>query len=135
MRTRSNKDPAPLKFPATGALAKAFDRIVKIAGDLPGVEVSRSYGTPSIKVKGKLLARLRTEAEGGLAIRCDFVDRHMLLQADPEVFYVTEHYQNHPMVLVDLTKVRWDAMPHIVLQGWRLVAPKKLVAEFDGRDP
>jgi len=49
---------------------------------LPGVEETTAYGTPGLKVKGKILARLRTEAEGALALRCDFVDRQILLQPD-----------------------------------------------------
>ncbi len=130
-RGTSSREPAPLKHAPGAELATAFARLVVLARKLPAVEESRSYGTPAIKVKGKLLARLRSEAEGGLAIRCDFVDRHMLMQADPEVFYVTEHYQNYPMVLIDLTRVRWDAMPQIVEQAWRLAAPPKLVAAHD----
>jgi hypothetical protein len=42
-----------------------------------------------------------------------------------------DHYQNYPMVLIDLTRVRWDAMPQIVEQRWRLVASPKLVAQHD----
>jgi len=128
---RASTEPAPLKYPATGELAEAYARVVDIACRLPGTEASRSYGTPSLKVEGRILARLRTEAEGGLAMRCDFIDRQMLMQADPEVFYVTDHYRDHPMVLIDLTRVRWDAMPHLIEQAWRMVAPPKLVAAYD----
>ncbi len=64
----------------------------EIARKLPGVEESSSYGTPALKVKGRFMCRLRSEAEGALAIRCDFLDRQILLQADPEVFFVTDHY-------------------------------------------
>lgn len=134
VRSRSSREPAPLKHPATGELAKAFARVVELARTLPGCEESRSYGTPSLKVKGRFMARLRTEAEGGLAIRCDLVERHMLMQADPDTFYLTDHYVDYPMVLVDLTRVRWDAMPQILEQAWRAVAPPRLVAEFDARE-
>ena len=56
--------------------------MVEIARRFPGVEESRSYGTPALKVKGKFLARLRSEAEGGLAIQCDFMERETLMQSD-----------------------------------------------------
>ena len=120
--------------PPPPPLAGLFARVLEIARSLPGVEESRSYGTPSIKVAGKVMARLRSEDEGGLALRCDFVDRQMLMQADPEAFYLTPHYENYPMVLIDLTKVRWDAMPQLVEQAWRMVAPAKLVAQRDRHD-
>lgn len=124
-------EPAPLKHPPPAELAEAFARVVDIALTFPGTEETRSYGTPALKVKGKILARLRSEAEGGLALRCDPVDRHMLMQADPDTFYLTDHYLNYPMVLVDLGRVRWDAMPGIIEQAWRMVAPARLIASYD----
>lgn len=75
-----------------GAVARAYTRYLDIIQKLPGTEESTSYGTPAIKVKSKLLSRLRTEAEGALALRCDFLDRQILLQVDPEVFFLTDHY-------------------------------------------
>ena len=47
----------------------------------------------------------------------------MLLQADPEVFYITEHYANYPMILIDLTRIRWDAMSGLLVP--EPDAPKK----------
>ena len=124
------KEPAPLKYPPDEKLAALYDRVLEIALELPGVVATRSYGTPAIKVGKKLLARLRSEAEGGLAIMCDFVDRQMLLQAAPETFYVTDHYQNYPMVLINLETVRWDAMPGLVEQAWRMGATKTMLKAY-----
>jgi hypothetical protein len=110
-----------------------YRRVCEIARRLPGVEESASYGTPALKVKGRFMCRLRTEAEGALAIRCDFLDRQILLQADPRVFFVTDHYLDYPMVLVRLDKIRLSALPDLVERAWRMVAPAKLVAEYDAR--
>ena len=125
------REPVPIKFPPSEQLAERFARVVDLAGRLPGVVESRSYGTPSIKVKRKLLARLRSEAEGGLAIMCDFMDREMLLQAAPETFYITDHYADWPMILINLETVRWDAMPDILERAWRMVATPALIREHD----
>ncbi len=125
------KEPVPIKFPPTPEIADAFARALAIASKLPEVEESRSYGTPAIRVKGKLIARLRSEDEGGLTIRCEFLERDMLMQADPETFYVTPHYQDYEMVLINLLRVRWDTMPDIMEKAWRMVAPKRLVKQFD----
>jgi hypothetical protein len=108
-----------------------FERVCKIAMKFPGMEVSTSYGTPALKVKGKFMARLRSEAEGGLAIRCDFVDRQMLLAAAPEVFFLTDHYRDYPMILVRLDEVRADALPDLIERAWRMTAPKKLIDAYD----
>src|SRR3954465_7065083 len=73
-----------------------YRKVCEIARKLPGVEESSSYGTPALKVKGRFMCRLRSEAEGALAIGCDFRARQILLQADPGVFFVTDHYLNYP---------------------------------------
>ncbi len=126
-------EPAPIKFPPSKALAARFAKVLAIAEQFPGVVESRSYGTPAIKVKTKLLARLRSEDEGGLAIHCDMMEREMLMQTAPETFYITDHYANYEMVLINLSTVRWDAMPGIVEPAWRRVAPAKLIKEFEAR--
>jgi hypothetical protein len=108
-----------------------YRRVCQLALKLPGVEESTSYGTPALKVKGRFMCRLRTEAEGALALCCDFVDRQILLQADPNVFFVTDHYLNYPMILVRLDKVRRSVLPDLLERAWRMAAPPKLVAEFD----
>jgi hypothetical protein len=63
-----------------------------------------------------------------LAIRCDFLDRHILLQANPRVFFVTDHYLNYPMVLVRLERISASSLEDLTQRAWRLVAPKKLLA-------
>ncbi len=123
--------PKTKSIPPTAAARRAYERVCRLALALPGVELSTSYGTPSIKVKGKLMARLRSEAEGGLALHCDFVDRQMLLQAAPEAFFLTDHYENYPMILVRLDEVRSDVLPDLIERAWRMVAPKRLVASYD----
>jgi|SRR5688572_12446596 hypothetical protein len=110
-----------------------YHRVCELARELPGVEESTSYGTPSLKVRGRIMCRLRTEAEGALALRCDFVDREILLRSDPNVFFVTAHYLNYPMVLVRLEKVRRSVLPDLILRAWRLTAPPKWVAQYDAR--
>jgi hypothetical protein len=110
-----------------------FAAAVKAAKRFPGVDSDTSYGTPAIRVFGKFLARLRTEAEGWLAIRCDFVDREILLQSAPHVFHLTPHYENYPMILVDLAAVDQDTLLQIVERAWRRQAPKKAVRDWDER--
>ena len=77
------------------------------------------------------MARLRSEAEGWLAIRCDFLVRDSLLQVAPDVFHLTDHYRNYPAILVDLEKIRKSALLDILEQAWRMAAPKKLIRDYD----
>jgi len=125
MRRTRPKNTANAKFKAAFELAKRF----------PGVELDTSYGTPALKVKGKFMARLRTEAEGWLAIRCEFLLRDILLNAQPDVFHLTDHYRNYPFILVDLKKITKGALLDILEQGWRMSASKKLLREYDEGPP
>lgn len=131
----AKKEPVAIKYPPSPSLARLFARVVKLARCFPGVEESRSYGTPAIKVKGKFMARLRSEAEGGLAIVCAFDERQMLMDGAPEVFYITDHYADYEIVLIDLGKVAWDMMPEIVEQAWRAVATPRLLAQYEAGSP
>ncbi len=110
-----------------------FKAAFKLAQRFPGVELSTSYGTPAMKVKGKLMARLRTEVEGWLAIRCEFLLRDILLKAPPDVFHLTDHYRDYPAILIDLKKIKKGALLDILEQAWRMSASKKLLREYDER--
>jgi hypothetical protein len=115
------------------ATERHFAAAVKAAGRFPGIEVETSYGTPALKVKGKFMARLRTEAEGWLAIKCDFVDREILLQAAPHVFHLTPHYENYPMILVDLAAIDQSALLEVIERAWRMTASAKAVRDWDAK--
>ncbi len=90
-----------------------FDSVRKVGLALPGVEESTAYGSPALKVHGKLLACVPTHhsAEpGSLAVRVGFDDRAELLAAAPNVYYVTDHYLNYSAVLVRLSRVTPDVL-------------------------
>ena len=75
-----------------GLTCKAF---VKRALNLPEVEESTSYGTPALKVKGKLLTRVWEDGET-LVVRTTFEDRDHLMQSKPSVLLITVHYEGYP---------------------------------------
>jgi hypothetical protein len=109
-----------------------WDHVVSLArSELPEVEVSTSYGTPALKVRKKLFARLREDSER-LVLFVDFMEREALVQSSPEVFSVTPHYVDLPMVLVRLDRVDPTELRELVIESWRRRAPKTLVATYDG---
>jgi hypothetical protein len=110
-------------------LAVTFEQVRLAAQAFPGVEDSTSYGTPALKVRGKLLARLHQSGEC-LVLRADLLDREILLQSDPQVFYITDHYRDYPWVLVRFSAVDAGALPDLIERAWRLVAPKSFVAKY-----
>jgi hypothetical protein len=79
-----------------------IDRLLRLAAEagLAGLERSISYGTPSLKLRGKFLARLKDEAT--LVIRCPLDEKEVLMAAEPAYFFQTDHYVGYPAVLVRL---------------------------------
>ena len=103
-----------------------------IALGLPGTEEATSYGTPAFRVRGKLFARLHQDGES-LVVRADLDEREVLVQADPRSFFVTDHYRDHPWVLVRLGSVSRTLLTEVLEQAWRQRAPKRLVRAFDAK--
>jgi hypothetical protein len=98
---------------------------------LPGVEEAPSYGTAGFRVRKKFLGRLR-DHDTVLVVKCGFEERDIRLRADPDTYFVTDHYRGYPTVLVRLDRVREDDLAELLEHTWRLAAPKRLVAEHDG---
>ncbi|MEP7338478.1 MAG: MmcQ/YjbR family DNA-binding protein [Acidobacteriota bacterium] len=124
------KKPAPVTFETVRELALA----------LPEMEEGTSYGTPAFKIrgkiggkgKGKMIARLREDGES-LVVKIDMLKRDILMHAEPETFYITEHYQNYPYILVRISTVRREVLRDLLEQAWRLEAPKQLIKTFDDK--
>ena len=63
----------------------AFRRLSKVAAstNLPGIEPGTSYGTPALKVRGKLLVRVKDSET--LVFMCPHDEKSVLMEADPAV--------------------------------------------------
>jgi len=101
-----------------------FDTVRNIGLALPGVEESTAYGLPALKVHGKLLACVpanRSAEPGSLVLRVDFDDRAELLAADPDVYYVTDHYAGYNAVLVRLSRVNSNVLQDLLGMAHKFV--------------
>lgn len=106
---------------------KAFEPIRKIGLTLPEVELGTAYGAPALKVRGQMFACMTTHKSsepGSLAIRMSFADRDELLANDPDVYYLTSHYEPYPCVVVRLSRVHKDALKDLLVMGLRFVSAK-----------
>jgi hypothetical protein len=104
-----------------------FKAVSEIAHALPGVEESTMYGSPALKVRGKLLACMaihKSAEPESLVIRIDIDQRAGLLTEAPETYYVTEHYVNYPVVLVRLSQIDRDQLRDLLASAWRFITAK-----------
>ena len=101
-----------------------FDTVRKIGLGLTGVEESTAYGSPALKVRGKLLACIpvnKSAEAGSLAVSVDFDQRAALLEEDPATYYVTDHYADYPIVLVRASRIDRDRLRDLLNTAWRFV--------------
>ena len=108
-----------------------WDEVRMIALSFPAVEESTSYGTPSFKVNGKFLTRLRAEDNSVVLTDVGFDERELLIEADPATFHTTPHYKDYPAVLARLEMLDPDSARAFLERRWRHVAPKTVVKAYD----
>jgi hypothetical protein len=114
----------------TGAVV-TWEDVVTHAVTLPEVAESTSYGTPALKVAAKLMARVRTEDDGGLAIRCSALDKEALVGGDDPAYYTTPHYDGYDYVLVDLELADPAEVLELIGDAWHIAAPAALRQRHD----
>lgn len=100
-------------------------RLVKQLG-LPEVELSTSYGDPSLKLRGKAMATVK--GDDLLYLACPLEAKEMLMEAAPHIYFQTEHYQGWPGVLVRLEVIADEELGIRLEDAWRYRAPKRLAA-------
>jgi hypothetical protein len=107
-----------------------FETVRQLVRTLPEAEESTWFGTPAFKVRGKSFARLREEGDV-LVVKVDIDSQQALIQLEPDTYFITPHYAGYPYVLVRLPAVHEDDLRALLVDAWRLSAPKRLIASFD----
>ncbi|MCQ4121141.1 MmcQ/YjbR family DNA-binding protein [Rhodococcus tibetensis] len=102
------------------ALPEAHEVVVANWGDQPTFRVRNKmfglvgYGAPTVCLK----ATLETQTA--------------LVQEDPEVFLVAPFFGRYGWIDVVLEAVTTTELAELVEEAWRLSAPKRVVAAYDG---
>jgi hypothetical protein len=116
--------------PSGGDGPVTFETVREIARALPGVVEGTAYGTPAYRAGKKLFARQHDDGVS-LVIRIDYDQRSMRMRADPETFYITDHYLDYPWMLVRVATADRDDLRHLLEDSWRLSATKRLISALD----
>jgi hypothetical protein len=104
-----------------------FKLVESIGRTLPDVEVTTTWGKPTLRVRGKMfvcIASHKSAEPDTLVVMMDFTDRDALIKDDPHTYYLKEHYVGYPCVLVRLSRVHPDALRDLVAGAHRYVSTK-----------
>ena len=107
--------------------------VSRIAASFPEVEEIRE-GRATWRVKGKLFAwQARERDGGGLAVRVDRDEKQLILDADPEIYFTSPHYNGYPAVQIRLAAISRDELRDRLEDAWLIQAPKRLAADYIAR--
>ena len=101
-----------------------FNTVRQIGLELPGVVMGTAWGQRALKVGTRFLscrAVHKSAAPGSIIVVVGFDERAQLIAADPETFYVTDHYINYPVVLVRLSRISRRRLREVLALGTRFV--------------
>ena len=100
-------------------------RAHRLCRHLPGIELAPYYGEPAVKVGDKVIANACREP-GALSIWCRPEDRAILLEARPDIHFVTDHFLNWPAVLVRMDVIDDVTLAARLREAWSGRASRQL---------
>jgi hypothetical protein len=107
-----------------------WDKVQEIATRFPEVEASL-VGRRSWRVRGKLFAwEARERDGGGLAVRVDRDEKQLILDANPDVYFTSPHYNGYPGVQIRLEAIDDDELAERLEDAWLIQAPKRLATTY-----
>lgn len=107
-----------------------WDTVREIALAFPEVEAASS-GRVAFSVRGKGFAWEARERDGaGLAVRVDRDDKQLFLDANPDVYFTSPHYNGYPAVQIRVETIDPDELRERLEDAWLIQAPKRLAAAY-----
>ena len=105
-----------------------FDAVREIGLNLPGAEEGTAWGTPVLRVDGRIFAGIaihKSAESNSLMVRVDSAVRDEMIVEQPELYYTAAHYENYSCVLVRLSKVRRDVLEDLLRMSHQFVLEKR----------
>ena len=107
-----------------------WSEVAALAAALPEMAEATSYGTPALKVGRKLVTRLREDRRSLVLFDVPHDEREFLIEAEPEVFFLTPHYADYRIVLGWLDAMTPERLFPFIERRWRACAPKRALRAY-----
>lgn len=110
----------------------SHDDVRRIANNLPGAFERASFGgRPSWRTMPRMFAWIREDPEALVVWVSSAEEKAALIASHPARFFTTAHYDGTAILLVRLEAVDVTEMSELVIESWRLRAPRPLVRAWD----
>ncbi|WP_437738425.1 MmcQ/YjbR family DNA-binding protein [Sorangium sp. So ce1335] len=112
-----------------------WEQLCKLGLALPEVVEDIWYRTPALKVRGKAFVRLKEDGESVVFLLESVDEQEFLIEAQPDIYFITDHYRGYAAVLARLSSLRAPECRTRLERAWRIKAPRALVKQLDQRPP
>lgn len=106
--------------------------VTELAMALPEAE-NKPFGgheAPSFRVRDKIFVKVNEDL-GGFTCKAPPGVQEMLVQSEPERFYVPDYVGHRGWIGVRLVEVDRDELAAIIEDSYRMTAPKTLLKQLD----
>jgi len=107
------------------------DTIRRFALSLPDAEERETWETATFRVRDRIFMMF-SEQERHAWVKSTRDEQQALIAQDADTFFVPPYVGPSGWVGVVIRTVDADEMRELMTEAWRLTAPKRVVAAFDG---
>jgi len=108
----------------------------KIALSFPGAYEKSSYGAPTVFIGKKVFTQINSHKRKAIMLLTQSLEeRDHLVEADPETFFITDHFKNYKGLLAHTAALDARTYRALLERRWQAIAPKtarKTAAEPPG---
>jgi hypothetical protein len=113
----------------------AFDEVQRMAMAMPEATEQLAWEEETTwRVRGKIFA-MGTAESGRVSVKTSKEEQAELVAGRPEAYEVAHYVGRYGWVTVALAEVGADEFRELLVESWRQIAPKRVVATYDSANP
>jgi hypothetical protein len=105
-----------------------------LALSLPEATEKETWGHPTFRVRDRMFASAASDLSTA-TVKSTLDEQRALTQSDPDTFFVPAYVGKHGWIGIHLDGVDPDELHELVVEAWRMTAPKRLVKAWDEEHP
>ncbi len=98
---------------------------------LPGVSKGTFMGLPSLLHRGKSI--VGSKDRKSIVAHCPLEIKEVLLEAEPDIYFQTDHYRGYPALLMRPEKLSKGCLRARFEAAWRMNATKAQLAAYGAK--
>ena len=106
----------------------------ELALSLPEAIEKETWGIPTFRVRDKMFAIAASDLST-VSVKSTHDEQHALTHMDPDTFSVAKFVGKHGWIGIEIERVDPDELRELVIEAWRMTAPKRLVKVWDDQHP